>query len=322
MAPTEVGNARVVVTPDGPSAAPTARSSHGERRHPAVTPPVLVATDGQRGADAALRVGTALARREGGEPTVVSVYQPLPAFDPALSPRLPEVDRALERELALAVGQQGERTRVGLAASRCDVVAGPVPDTIAREAAMRGAGLIVLGIGRHGAREVVTGRETALGVIRIAPVPVLAVAPSEVSPPRRIVVALDFAASSERALRAAARLLGPRGALFLVHVLPRAGRFVAAAWEAAQRREASLALENAAAGLAAPDGVRVERAVLVGDPAQELLDFADSVDANVVATGSHGYSGVTRALLGSVSTQVLRRARCSVLVAPPGRGER
>lgn len=317
MSPTRMLDAPADVTADAPQTTTATAAERPERARSAVGCTILVATDGSRGADAALRIGTGLARRDGAEPQVVSVYQPLPAFDPELSPRLAEVDRALERELAVRVTQQVERIRLDLAPCCCEIAGGPVAESIAHEAVARGAELIVLGTGRHGALELVTGRETALDVIRAASVPVLAVPTAETALPRRIVVATDFSASSDSALRAAVRLVGRRGVIYLVHVMPRLNRVLAASWEATQRQDACKALEGLAATLAVPEAVRVERAVLVGDPAQELLTFAASVEANAIATGSHGYTGMARALLGSVSTQLLRKAPCAVLVAPP-----
>jgi hypothetical protein len=56
--------------------------------------------------------------------------------------------------------------------------------------------------------------------------------------------------------------------------------------------------------------------VLQGDPATELLAFATSVNADLIATGSHGHGFVTRMLIGSVTTRILRCATCSVLTVP------
>ena len=49
---------------------------------------------------------------------------------------------------------------------------------------------------------------------------------------------------------------------------------------------------------------------------RSLLDAAARRDAGVVVTGAHGVSGVSRALLGSVSTGVVHHSRLPVLVVP------
>lgn len=52
-----------------------------------------------------------------------------------------------------------------------------------------------------------------------------------------------------------------------------------------------------------------------GSPAWELLERAESIDADLIVVGSHGRSAIGRLFLGSVSQKVLTEARCSVRVA-------
>ena len=52
-----------------------------------------------------------------------------------------------------------------------------------------------------------------------------------------------------------------------------------------------------------------------GQPAEEIIDAAREIGANLVVVGSHGLGTVKRFLLGSVSNKVLRYAHCSVLIA-------
>ncbi|AEH35989.1 universal stress protein [Halopiger xanaduensis] len=57
---------------------------------------------------------------------------------------------------------------------------------------------------------------------------------------------------------------------------------------------------------------RVETAA--GDPAREIVRFAEENDVDHIVVGSHGRSGVSRVLLGSVAERVVRRAPVSVTV--------
>ena len=54
--------------------------------------------------------------------------------------------------------------------------------------------------------------------------------------------------------------------------------------------------------------------LLRGDPADEIVAYADTVDADLIVVGSRGHGAVASALLGSVSRGILREARRPVLV--------
>jgi nucleotide-binding universal stress UspA family protein len=52
-----------------------------------------------------------------------------------------------------------------------------------------------------------------------------------------------------------------------------------------------------------------------GSPAWEILTFAEKMKADLIITGSHGHSALSRAVLGSVSQKILTEAPCSVRIA-------
>jgi len=60
-------------------------------------------------------------------------------------------------------------------------------------------------------------------------------------------------------------------------------------------------------------GVRVEHRVLEGDAVTEILRTAREYSAELIVMGTHGWTGFSRLLLGSVAESVLRRATCPVL---------
>jgi nucleotide-binding universal stress UspA family protein len=177
--------------------------------------------------------------------------------------------------------------------------------------------MIVAGLGRHRVIDRLFGNETALRLVRVSAVPVLAVANNLTHAPRRIVVAIDYSETSLRAARLALDVAASGATVYLAHVAPRDSTLYDwNGWGSSYKADAGDALQKIREQLHLPPGMILQRVVLQGDPATELLAFATSVNADLIATGSHGHGFVTRMLIGSVTTRILRCATCSVLTVP------
>ena len=61
-------------------------------------------------------------------------------------------------------------------------------------------------------------------------------------------------------------------------------------------------------------GVQAEFAQVSGEPGRVICDRAKADNADLIIVGSHGRSGISELLIGSVSSYVMHRAPCSVLV--------
>ena len=61
-------------------------------------------------------------------------------------------------------------------------------------------------------------------------------------------------------------------------------------------------------------GIPLEVKIAYGEPVDELLNFADSEEVDVIVIGSTGKGFLKRKVLGSVSDKVVRNAKCSVYV--------
>lgn len=58
----------------------------------------------------------------------------------------------------------------------------------------------------------------------------------------------------------------------------------------------------------------IAREVLIGDPGTVCAERAEAIAAGLIIVPSHGRSGLSRMLLGSVAERIIRLAKCPVLV--------
>ena len=69
--------------------------------------------------------------------------------------------------------------------------------------------------------------------------------------------------------------------------------------------------------------LRIETKLAEGEPATEILRAAREIQPDLIVMGTHGRTGLTRLLMGSVAEAVLRKAPCPVLtVKAPAPGTR
>jgi universal stress protein A len=141
---------------------------------------------------------------------------------------------------------------------------------------------------------------------------------------RRILVPIDFSPASDRALSYARALSEEFGAsLQLLHVIE--DRLMTGPWpaevylgelpklredlvkEAERRMQASL--ESLTTG-----GIQATGEVLIGGPSHVIIDQATVGDVDLIVMGTHGRTGITHLLIGSVAERVIRHAPCPVFV--------
>ena len=299
--------------PDSPYLVAEPLPWNGARR-PAV---IIVASDGSTRSDGALRV--ALARAEETNATIevltVARWEPVGSPDGMVlwqqdnATRRGDQRRAVEDQLARVTGKPR--------AHGVTVLDGNPAFTISRVAIERHAALVVVGLGRHGLSDQLFSDETALLLARISRVPVLAVPEDTVGNAWHAVVGIDFGEIAERAAQAAVETVGDEGIVELVHVMPYVHEDAFAVEdEEPHARWARNQLDLLAARLVVPPGVTLKRVAIRGRAAHDLLQYARTVGANLIATGTHGRGFVARAVLGSVATKLLRGARCAVLSVP------
>lgn len=139
---------------------------------------------------------------------------------------------------------------------------------------------------------------------------------------RQVLVPVDFSEPSIDALRFAAGFAETFGAtLTVLHVVEP----FHVDWKmdtlTLRRRARSEALRHLQKLVADEiHGARPGQAKLdEGHPAQSIVDFARRSKTDLIVMGTHGRSGVTRALIGSVAERVVRHAHCPVMVVRTAR---
>ena len=137
---------------------------------------------------------------------------------------------------------------------------------------------------------------------------------------KKILIATDGSPSAREAVEFGVELAEEQGAeAIFVHVAPALDVLPSAGfgWAPAVPHEVTehdwTPLEEAAA-LAEERGIGAKTTVLRGDPVDEIVTYADSIDADLIVVGSRGHGAIASALLGSVSRGVLHEARRPVLV--------
>ena len=65
------------------------------------------------------------------------------------------------------------------------------------------------------------------------------------------------------------------------------------------------------------DGLSVKTAMAYGIPAEEIINYAEKNEVDLIIMSTHGRSGITRWALGSVADKVIRHSITPVLIAAP-----
>lgn len=140
---------------------------------------------------------------------------------------------------------------------------------------------------------------------------------------QRILVPVDFSDHSKIALEHASELSRALGAeLHLLHVnepWPPAASVTSEAYPMFHEfvLEQNDRAANALADLAVPgvEPKKIQRATRAGHVEHEILKYIDDSAIDLVVIGTHGRTGISHWIMGSVAERVVRFAACPVLVA-------
>ena len=133
-----------------------------------------------------------------------------------------------------------------------------------------------------------------------------------------ILVPVDFSNPSSKALRYAVALANQFGAkitpLFVVELPEVVGMFQLLLDDDEIQATCKAKLMKFARKASVPGRLIDNALVRKGRPHREIVDAARTLKSDLIVISTHGYSSVTRVLLGSVTERVVREAPCPVLV--------
>jgi nucleotide-binding universal stress UspA family protein len=141
---------------------------------------------------------------------------------------------------------------------------------------------------------------------------------------QRLLFCTDFSASADAAFGFAldAAIRRPDATLYVLHVLHEPGAQFWTSYLAGVENSVAAARQVTDAKMAdrylarAPQGLDVRVELRVGPEAATILEFARTLQIDVIILGRHGHGGAGKTLFGSVVEKVVRKAKCAVLVVP------
>lgn len=280
------------------------------------TSTIVLATDGTSQSKQAIELARFVSTRTKSDIKVLTVVDqpPVPwgALDSVIAV---DYERGLKAEALNTVKRQ--IASFGDSKWPVEVESGDPAETITAKAKGCDAKLVIVGLGGHGGTSRVFGSETALRLARVSETPVLAVEPHLARLPRRMLVAMDFSEASIEAARLALELADESGSMVLAHVVPwKRTPNVPDEWVRTHEASVSAQLSRVIGWLNRKRGFRIGQRILYGRPGVTLLKYAEELDVDLIATGTHGRTAVTRLLGGQTVDKLIRGARCSVLVFP------
>jgi nucleotide-binding universal stress UspA family protein len=283
-------------------------------------PTLVVATDGSPASTSAFTAAKLLAEINDVDVHVVSVLEPLPmpVAVPQAMVAFEEMDSIRTKELTARVQRQTREKEPQENAWHFESPIGVAAVEIVQSAQEHGAGLIIVGASSHGLLDRLMGGETASRIAQLGDIPLLVASATMQRLPHRVAIAMDLDPSQLGDLPPVLSLFGPAASIACVHVQRRED-FPGSDSPAFARAYENAVAESFGVTQGAISKVRGMRADLIrlrGDPATELLRYAEQAKVELLVLGLRRHYGLGKLLGGGIALKVLRGATCSVLIVP------
>lgn len=272
----------------------TSNSEGGQHMH------ILLATDGSEWSEGAVRVAVAMAAAYQARLTAITMLL-LDQELQAVGANGKRIDEAAEAQARFArVSALAAEAGISCA-TQIRYGASPHQE-IVTAAAELAADVIVMGRrGVRGLAQMFVGDAT-VKAISLSDLPVCVVPESANLWQQRILLATDGSVHSQAALDVTARFASLAGLPVTVLSVP-----------SSTQPDTQQVVDSAVRELL-KRGVTAEARVIEGKPDEVIAATVTEVGADLVVMGSHGRTGITKLLLGSVSQRVIGLLKCPALV--------
>ncbi len=262
---------------------------------------LLLSTDGSELSEGAVREAISLAKTCGSKLYAVSVVETNPELM-ALAPGLVEKIERETREHLESVKEMASKEGVD-----CEIIAhlGEEPhEYIVDEARKNRVGMIIMGRrGRAVFARTMMGSVTAK-VIGYTLCRVLVVPKDAKLTYEKILIATDGSMHSDFASHEAIDIAKRSGSNLLVLSVAKKDEDLTAAKECVDTVKKA----------AEKEGIKVETVIRTGVPHEVIVNTAAQENVGLIVIGSHGRTGISKLLMGSVTERVIGHAKCAVLV--------
>ncbi len=135
-------------------------------------------------------------------------------------------------------------------------------------------------------------------------------------PKKKVVVPIDFSAKSLPAMETALEMVESPSNIHAVYVMAELSEVdPGVMWGTIDDEERlKNSVESLTKAFSDPKFSGFQPVVRMGDPGNEIVDYAKEVSADLIVIPSHGRTGMEHLLMGSVAERVSRLAKCPVLV--------
>src|ERR1017187_104031 len=218
----------------------------------------------------------------------------------AYSAMLPQLQKIQEEKAMMVLAAAKERCqKSGVACETVHETGGLVQAILDQE---RRADLVILG--QHGEHAEWAGGMLGSSVERVvrASVKPCLITPEKFHEIGHMLIAYDGSDESSKALRAGIALAPTLGVKVTITMVAALGGEDSAAVTLEKARQRALG-----------SGVEDQVEVLHGDPEEEILELRETIGADLIVMGAYGHTRIRELILGSTTSQVIRKATVPVL---------